>query len=100
VVSVKFNFEFVLIKKKRNACLGAVYSARAPNGVNVAVKVVDLDRMPNRGSQLVSSYLNEVRHLQRLKQESRHVVEIYDFDFDPRTGSGNSIRYSNNMIVH
>lgn len=65
---------------------GAVYSARAPNGANVAVKVIDLDRMPGRGPQLVTSYLNEVRHLQRLKQESRHVVAIYDFDFDPRTG--------------
>jgi hypothetical protein len=44
--------------------------------------------MPEIGPQLVESYLNEVEHLQRLRQESRHVVVIYDFDFDRRTGRG------------
>ena len=43
---------------------------------------------PNRKSNLVQSYLNEVSLLERLRLESRHVVYIYDFDFDPRSGQG------------
>jgi hypothetical protein len=43
---------------------------------------------PNRKIKLVQSYLNEVSLLERLRQESRHVVYIYDFDFDPRSGQG------------
>jgi len=65
---------------------GAVYSARAPNGANVAIKVIDLSRMPGSGSTLADSYLNEVKHLERLRRDSRHVVEIFDFDFDPHSG--------------
>ena len=70
--------------------LGAVYAARASNGARVAIKVIELDR-PGVGSQLVTAYLNEVRNLERLRKQSRHVVEIYDFDFDGRSGRGTNI---------
>lgn len=70
--------------------LGAVYSARAPNGVQVAVKVIELDR-PGVNRQLVEAYLNEVQHLQRLRKQSHHVVRIYDFDFDGQSGRGRNI---------
>ena len=69
-------------------CLGAVYAARAPNGTQVAIKVIELDRR-GAGATLGEAYLNEVRHLERLRQQSHHVVRIYDFDFDMQSGRGN-----------
>lgn len=53
----------------------------------MAIKVIELDR-PGVGSQLVDAYLNEVQHLKRLESQSHHVVRIYDFDFDGRSGRG------------
>ena len=68
--------------------LGSVYAARAPNGSDVAVKVIEINGMPEIGATLVQSYLNEVRHLQRLGTRTNYVVQIFDFDFDPRSGRG------------
>ncbi|CAF2403905.1 unnamed protein product [Rotaria sp. Silwood2] len=68
---------------------GSVYAGRAPNGTPVAIKMIDLNGIPPGRSQgLVQTYLNEVALLERLRQESRHVVVIHDFDFDPATGIG------------
>ena len=53
------------------------------------------------GGTLVKSYLNEVRHLQRLRRQTPHVVQIFDFDFDPLTGRGklnNSIPLTKRLI--
>jgi len=75
---------FILLKKY----LGSVYSARSPDDGNVAVKVIDLNKMPAARAALVDSYLNEVRHLEKLRRVTHHVVAIYDFDFDPRQGRG------------
>ena len=62
---------------------------KGPNGTSVAIKVLNLNGIPPGQSQsLMQSYLNEVSLLERLRQESRHVVVIYDFDFDPRSGQG------------
>ena len=69
--------------------VGSVYQARRADSKAVAVKVINLNGLPPARSQsLVRTYLNEVGHLQRLRQASRHVVVIYDFDFDPRSGQG------------
>lgn len=46
--------------------------------------------------RLVDSYLNEVALLERLRLESLHVVHIYDFDFDARSGRGREC-FSNRM---
>jgi len=57
--------------------------------MSVAIKVINLAGLPpNRSQKLVQTYLNEVSLLERLRQESRHVVYIHDFDFDPRSGRG------------
>ncbi len=57
--------------------------------MSVAIKVINLAGLPPvRSQKLVQTYLNEVSLLERLRQESRHVVNIYDFDFDPRSGRG------------
>jgi hypothetical protein len=62
----------------------------------VAIKVINLARMPPVQSQkLVQTYLNEVSLLERLRQESNHVVFIHDFDFDPRTGRGKFQNFRN-----
>jgi hypothetical protein len=37
---------------------------------------------------LTKSYLNEVRHLEKLRQSSHHVVRIHEFGFDPPSGRG------------
>ncbi|CAF0897650.1 unnamed protein product [Adineta steineri] len=66
--------------------LSAVYAARAPSGDHVAIKVIDINGMRGAGENLVVSYLTEVKNLQELRQNSRHVVKIYDFDFDSRSG--------------
>ncbi|CAF0900302.1 unnamed protein product [Rotaria sp. Silwood1] len=66
---------------------GAVYAATGPDGDSVAVKVIDISRVPShRAPGFVESYLTEVKHLEKLRQESNHVVHIYDFDFDPDYG--------------
>ena len=72
----------------RTLSSGAVYRAQAPNRSSVAIKVIDIHSLPGAGHVLVESYLNEVKNLQRLTKASRHVVLIYDFDFDRRTGRG------------
>lgn len=55
----------------------------------VAVKILDLNGLPpDRAASLAKVYLNEVANLERLQRESRHVVVIYDFDFDPLYGIG------------
>jgi serine/threonine protein kinase len=79
-------YRLIVIYKKKP--LGVVYSARAPNHVDVAIKVIDLNRVPGAGPTLVQSYLNEVKHLEKLRRVSNHVVVIHDFDFDPRSGRG------------
>ena len=69
--------------------LGTVFSARAPDRSPRAVKVIYLQGLPPpKKMRLVESYLNEVSLLERLRQESLHVVSIYDFDFDARSGRG------------
>ncbi|CAF3406509.1 unnamed protein product [Rotaria sp. Silwood1] len=66
-----------------------VYAGKSPNGMPVAIKMINLNGIPpDRSQGLVQSYLNEVALLEKLRQESRHVVVIYDFDFDPTTGLG------------
>ncbi|CAF0741263.1 unnamed protein product [Didymodactylos carnosus] len=52
---------------------GTVYRARAPNGAQVAIKVININQEPEIGMQLVESYLNEIEMMNRLRQESRHV---------------------------
>ena len=73
--------------------LGSVYAAKASNGMPVAIKVIMLagTRRPEMVGR-VQSFLNEVMQLNRLRQESYHVVVIYDFGFDPQTGQGMSQR--------
>lgn len=73
--------------------IGAVYEARATNGMPVAVKVLMLSGIPRPQMEgRVKSFLNEVSLLNRLRQESRHVVVIYDFGFSPQAGQGKSRR--------
>lgn len=54
----------------------------------VAIKFININGVPINSMKLVEIYLNEVALLQRLRQESLHVVVIYDFDFDQETGIG------------
>ncbi len=78
-----FVFLFLFYKKIN---LGSVYSARGPNGRRVAIKVIDLNAMGSAREYLAASYLTEVKNLEVLRKESRHVVRIFDFDFDSRSG--------------
>jgi hypothetical protein len=73
--------------------IGAVYSARRPDGLNVAIKVINLNSEKMNIEKIAAIYLNEVSLLERLRRESRHVVLIHDFDFDPQTGLGFSNRF-------
>lgn len=68
--------------------IGAVYAADTPLGTPVAIKVININGLPQASLRIVKVYLNEVAMLERLRQESRHVVYIYDFDFDSHTGLG------------
>ncbi|UJR28657.1 hypothetical protein I4U23_009887 [Adineta vaga] len=77
---------YVFQRRLGSGGFGAVYSARAPDGDRVAIKVIDINGMRGAGENLVASYLTEVKNLEQLRQESRHVVKIYDFDFDSRSG--------------
>ncbi|CAF1382475.1 unnamed protein product [Adineta ricciae] len=74
-------------KRLGSGGFGAVYRSRAPNGTPVAVKVTRLSgtgRAQMEGR--VEAFLNEVGQLNRLRRETRHVVVIHDFAFDPRLG--------------
>lgn len=61
------------------------------DGLPVAIKIIELAGLPPiRSQQLVQTYLNEVSLLERLRRETKHVVNIHDFDFDPSIGRGRS----------
>ena len=64
-------------------------------GTMVAIKIMDISSMPQNGPLLVESYLNEIKHLQRLRKATPYVVQIYDFGFDSNTGRGTKKRVSN-----
>ncbi|CAF0884431.1 unnamed protein product [Adineta steineri] len=86
--TIRVNGQPYLFEKRLGAGgFGAVYSARTANNMPVAVKVIMLagtTRSQKEGR--VQSFLNEVAQLNRLRQESRHVVVIHNFGFDPRAG--------------
>jgi hypothetical protein len=58
-------------------------------GVSAAVKVININRESSDGwnsSLLIDSFQKEIRMAYKMRQETRHVVTIYGFDFDMRTG--------------
>ncbi|CAF1255153.1 unnamed protein product [Didymodactylos carnosus] len=65
--------------------IGAVFQAVTANGVPVAIKAVDLKQHPNP-NRLIESIATEIQMSFSLKKESNHIVQMYDFDFDPRSG--------------
>lgn len=58
-------------------------------GYPAAVKAIDISRpefsMVDR-LRTIDSFEKEVKMAYRMRQATRHVVTIYGFDFDPRTG--------------
>ncbi|CAF3439316.1 unnamed protein product [Rotaria sp. Silwood1] len=71
-----------------SGAFGAVYSARCvSNNKPVAIKVVSLATLNSAETEvLIKSVLTEIEMSNRLSQASRHVVHMYDFDFDQQTG--------------
>ena len=61
--------------------------------------MININGLPQASLRIVKVYLNEVAMLERLRQESRHVVYIYDFDFDSHTGLGKQRINRDKMIV-
>jgi hypothetical protein len=54
-------------------------------GINVAIKVVSLTDSTSITPCLIELFLNEVSQSMKLSKESKHVVQMFDFDCD-RTG--------------
>lgn len=62
---------------------GKVYPARrVTDGMNFAVKVMSLAVNSSELPSLIESFLNEIRLSMKLSSESKHVVKMFDFDFN------------------
>lgn len=53
----------------------------------VAIKAVSLAAVPKGETSIViDAHLNDVQSLHHLTDQSKHVIHMYDFDFQPSTG--------------
>ena len=59
-------------------------------GHPVAIKAIDVSKRGKPGqldsTNMVQSFQKEVKMAYKMRQETRHIVTIYGFDFDPRRG--------------
>ncbi len=59
-------------------------------GTSAAIKTIDVGSRTGGGEfdrfTLVESFQKEITMAYKMRKETRHVVTIYGFDFDPRTG--------------
>ncbi|CAF0913189.1 unnamed protein product [Adineta steineri] len=93
ITSVNFARRIIKINKTNyiigehelgRGAFGRVYPARrSTDGVNVAIKVVSLAEDSEISPLLGQAFLNEILQSKRLSAQSKHVVRMYDFDFDP-----------------
>ncbi|UJR29125.1 hypothetical protein I4U23_010339 [Adineta vaga] len=70
-----------------SGAFGTVYSARRlEDNKAVAIKVVSLVTLKNKGLTITKSVLTEIEMSKRLSQASSLVVRMFDFDFHRKTG--------------
>ena len=98
---------YTLRKRLGGGAFGSVWSATTPDGKctsiffcenelisfdtgkSAAVKVIDINRRAGgtfNPSQLIESFNKEVTMAYRMREQTKHVVTIFGFDFDPRRG--------------
>lgn len=81
---------YTFIKRLGGGGFGSVWSAVTPIGRPAAVKTIDVSGQTGGNSldahTLMESFQKEIRMAYKMRQETRHVVTIYGFDFDPRSG--------------
>lgn len=81
---------YTFIKRLGGGGFGSVWSATTPNGRPAAVKTIDVSGQTGRSNlnahTLIESFQKEIKMAYKMRQETRHVVTIYGFDFDPRSG--------------
>lgn len=80
---------YTLIERLGGGAFGSVWSATTASGRPAAVKTIDISGRTSSQFDpvsLIDSFNQEVKMAYRMRQETRHVVTIYGFDFDMPSG--------------
>ncbi|CAF1646541.1 unnamed protein product [Adineta ricciae] len=80
---------YTLISRLGGGAFGSVWSARTAGGRSAAVKAIDIsgrDGNQFEPTMLMESFEKEIRMAYKMRQETRHVVTIFGFDFDMKKG--------------
>ncbi|UJR07804.1 hypothetical protein I4U23_012088 [Adineta vaga] len=80
---------YTLIRRLGGGAFGSVWSAQTPQGRSAAVKTIDIsgrDGNQFEPTMLMESFEKEIRMAYKMRQETRHIVTIFGFDFDMKRG--------------
>ncbi|CAF0959498.1 unnamed protein product [Adineta steineri] len=77
---------YTLLSRLGYGSFGSVWTSRTENGDFAAVKVFDLSRSGNRIrlNERQNSFRNEIKMLDRMRNETEHIVTMYTFEYNPR----------------
>ena len=83
------NKPYTLIERLGGGAFGSVWSATTRSGRPAAVKTIDISGRTSSQFDpisLIDSFDKEITMAYKMRQETQHVVTIYGFDFDVKSG--------------
>ncbi|CAF1492428.1 unnamed protein product [Adineta ricciae] len=81
---------YTLLSRLGHGTYGSVWKSVTPNGKYVAVKVFDFNRAKNPMgyNDRLNSFTTEVKMARKMRNETRHIVTMYGYEYIPRHGVG------------